>query len=362
MAERVVLHVGSPKSGTTYLQNRLFANADELAQHGVVTPGRRRGERYALPFLAALDLLGIDGLGPLPTEYGGRWSDLVRLTRRTRGTVVISHEVLARADIAVAAPALAELAGGATVEIVLTARDLGRSLPAAWQEALKHGGTSSFAQYLRRARRGRAGMVRSMDPVEVLSAWAAGVAADRVHVVTAPPAGSDPEELWRRFSAALGIEPTWAATVPTHDNPSPGVAGAQLLRALNAELGADTGRGTRLQPIVWGLVRERMAEQQSVPVRLGPTDEAWAIERAESWIGWLREQEYVVHGALDELRPTATDPVVWVDPDLPLPEVGSVAIAELAAEVRARATAGRMTRWLRASPRRRYSASSARGR
>lgn len=339
MADRVVLHVGSPKSGTTYLQNRLRANTAALRRHHVVVPGRRRGDWFGLPFLAGLDLLEGQDVGLRPQRVQGRWSILVRHVRRAPGTVVISHEVFARADAATARRALADLVADAEVDIVLTARDLGRGLPAAWQETLKHGGTLTFADYLHRARSGRAQMVRSMDPVRVLSAWGADLPAERVHVVTAPPAGSDPEELWRRFAAALGLDPSWAPSLPTRANPSPGVVGAQLLRALNAELAAEVGRLGRLQPVVWDVVRDLGNEPEPVPVRLGPGDHAWVSELAESWTAWLGERGYVVHGALDDLRPAALDPATWVDPDLPRPEVSPSAVDDLVASVRANVAA-----------------------
>ncbi len=38
MAEVVYLHVGAPKTGTTYLQNRLAANQAALAARGVSYP------------------------------------------------------------------------------------------------------------------------------------------------------------------------------------------------------------------------------------------------------------------------------------------------------------------------------------
>ena len=35
---RVYLHIGAPKTGTTYVQDRLSRNAKTLAQHGVHFP------------------------------------------------------------------------------------------------------------------------------------------------------------------------------------------------------------------------------------------------------------------------------------------------------------------------------------
>src|SRR6478672_11312942 len=44
MADRVVMHIGAPKSGTTYLQSILFANRPLLRERGVLVPGRGIGD------------------------------------------------------------------------------------------------------------------------------------------------------------------------------------------------------------------------------------------------------------------------------------------------------------------------------
>ena len=40
MAKRVFLHVGTPESGTTYLQAVLWQNADALKRNGLLLPAR----------------------------------------------------------------------------------------------------------------------------------------------------------------------------------------------------------------------------------------------------------------------------------------------------------------------------------
>ena len=44
MAQRVFLHVGLPKTGTTYVQTVLWRNRAALAEQGLVYPGPRRRE------------------------------------------------------------------------------------------------------------------------------------------------------------------------------------------------------------------------------------------------------------------------------------------------------------------------------
>ena len=92
MTRRIYLHVGAPKTGTTYLQDRLALNATSLRRHGYRYPTGPHGDM----FLAALNLLDRPWGGMRP-QAKGEWEALVRRARRARGTVVLSHEILAGA-------------------------------------------------------------------------------------------------------------------------------------------------------------------------------------------------------------------------------------------------------------------------
>ena len=60
---RVFLHIGEPKTGTTFLQQVMWRNRSELAAQGVVLPGHHPQDH----FRASQDLRGIEKLpsGPL---------------------------------------------------------------------------------------------------------------------------------------------------------------------------------------------------------------------------------------------------------------------------------------------------------
>ena len=53
MTKKVYLHVGTPKTGTSYLQHVLFHNQARLRSHGIHYPA----DRFDAHFLAALDLM-----------------------------------------------------------------------------------------------------------------------------------------------------------------------------------------------------------------------------------------------------------------------------------------------------------------
>ena len=44
MVERVFVHIGLPKTATSYLQTIIWSNRDRLRQAGVVVPGSRRAD------------------------------------------------------------------------------------------------------------------------------------------------------------------------------------------------------------------------------------------------------------------------------------------------------------------------------
>ncbi|HEX8779738.1 MAG TPA: hypothetical protein VF728_01030, partial [Nocardioides sp.] len=123
---RVLVHVGTPKTGTSYLQDVLFRNRDLLREHGILYPA----DRFDAHFLAALDLMQLPW-GGLETEAAGAWDRLAEQVRRWDGTAVISHEILATASRTQVARALESLGHPDTeVHVVLSVRDLVRQIPA----------------------------------------------------------------------------------------------------------------------------------------------------------------------------------------------------------------------------------------
>ena len=88
MADRVFLHVGVPKSGTTYLQTTMWHNRPALRAQGVLYPGRRRMDH----FHACQDLRG--KRGPRP---GGAWDRLRDELSDWPGTGLVTHEFFAMA-------------------------------------------------------------------------------------------------------------------------------------------------------------------------------------------------------------------------------------------------------------------------
>ena len=81
MSRKVLLHVGTPKTGTSYFQDVLFRNREVLAAVGIAYPATRHDSH----FLAALDLMQLPW-GGLQSDAIGAWDDLARQVRETTRT------------------------------------------------------------------------------------------------------------------------------------------------------------------------------------------------------------------------------------------------------------------------------------
>ncbi len=305
MNRTVHLHIGAPKTGTTYVQDRLALNARSLARHDVHVPTRPLVSPGLFHFRAALDLLGQDWGGE-PGHAEGGWDALVKRVRRSSGTVVVSHEVLAPAFPEHVERAMRDLAD-CEVHVVYSARDLARQLPAAWQESIKRGRRWSFRAFLKQAEGEGPWFLQAFDLPQVLGTWGASLPPERVHVVTVPqrrPAPGAEDVLWLRMCAAFGIDPAWAPRDSDRANRSLGIAETQVVRRLNRRI----DRATRREVAYDDLIREKLAQDQlvrrrSVPVRLPPDHFDWAEERAQQWIDWLAGSGVDVIGDVEDLRP-----------------------------------------------------------
>ena len=332
---RVVLHVGAPKSGTTYLQSRLNRNVDALASHGVLVPHLASGKRPAtFVFRAALDVTDVRmnrGLG----FSAGYWDRLVASVASSPGVSVLSHEAFVRADDEAVARIVASLGADAELHVIYTARDLGRQLVSGWVEGLRNGASRPLSAHLERARDGELKLLASFDLPIVLGRWLDHVPASHVHLVTVPTSAADPELLWQRFCVAAGLDPSWAPEEAKRVNESVGVPETQVLLALNAALDGKARRGRRFHDVVRrSVVGAGLAGRDSDRVHLDPAHHGWVTGLSEEWLVWVRSSGVDVVGDLLDLVPPQVAVAEWVDPAVPHPDVADAAGAALAAVVR----------------------------
>lgn len=329
-SQRVVLHVGVPKSGTTFLQRALWSNRKALRELGISLPGTRQREM----FLAAVEVReGYRFWGYAPEEIDGTWAVMCKHARDHPGTTIMSHELLGGATEEQARRALAGLEG-LDVHVVLTVRDLVRQATSEWQEQIKNGNKRRFARFQRRILRQIArgsfdsGFWRNQDPVRVLERWAAHLPPSRVHVVVAPPSGADPGVLWQRFGSAAGFDAAQLshATPDAPANQALGTAQVSVLRRVNKALDGRIPQPEYARVVKYqfaeGLLAAQSSERPQCPQRLALR----LREIAEQRNATITAAGYQVHGDLAELVPEV--PPDAVSPD----KIGDAVVLEAFAD------------------------------
>lgn len=351
MTRRVVLHVGLPKTGTTYLQALLAHHRDALRGDGVLYP-------FVKPqamFLGAVEVRGShEKFGLSREDVSGTWRALADRVRAYDGTSVISHEILGGAEPEEIARALAPLSG-LDVEVVVTARDLGRQATAHWQEEVKLGDTRSFADFEREQFRAdaprdasgdRPHFWHAQDYAAALRRWSSALPAERVHLVVCPPPGATPDLLWRRFADAGGISRAADGVVDPRAvgpaNQSLTAEAIAVLRDVNIRLAGRITPREHARFVKRELGEGTLAGRPGTPPRT-PASLGEVLRPASSrWRQEIESGGHPVHGDLDDLTPVLGGPGDAHPDDVPPGVPDPVEVEELVAEVLRRVEAGRV--------------------
>jgi hypothetical protein len=301
VTERVYLHVGLPKTGTTYLQRALWHNKATLGEAGLLLPGRHRRRHL----LASLDLCDNPRLERRGGDVSAPWDDLVEESLEWDGDVLISHEFFGAASPAQAKRAV-ESFPDAEMHVVITAREMVGLTISRWQEYVRNGGRRPIDEYpysdnYRPTDEWGWG---SFDLADILDRWGSAVPHERIHVLPMVPGGSDPTELLRRFLTVLGYPDVTVEMPEERVNEALGVVEAELLRRITPLMtdfrsAADRGnwiRGYLAAPGVMPGLGEKFRPSES---RLAELE-----ERARRAVQTLREGGYDVAGDLSALEPS----------------------------------------------------------
>jgi len=311
MTQTVHLHIGEPKTGTTYIQTMLFHHQRQLHEAGLLVPGRN------------LDHIrgGHDVLGRTKTagthETEGAWQKLSdEIAASPLPHAVISMEMMTRARPRQAARAIKDLPSDRAVRVVITARELSRLAPARWQESVQFRKSWTLEEYLtgvfEQPREREAGAAKHFwglhDTPRTVETWASEVGLDNVTVVTLPPSGSSPDQLWLRFGEALGVELDGFSEAE-QANASLGSASAEVMRRLNLALtDLDVGEAEHARICRKFLGKTVLAQlRRNEPTVAMPAPfRATSRKVSEDLVAELRQSGVRVVGDLAELLP-ATD-------------------------------------------------------
>jgi hypothetical protein len=331
---RVFVHVGAPKTGTTYLQRRLFRNREALAARGVLYPYGDPGQS----FRSMNDFRGTGWGANRPEHYAGEWEAVAGRVRGWGGpTAIVSNELLGNAAPDRISAGLARL-GDAEVHVVFTARDFARQLVSDWQEHVKHKHTvtlDKFVDDLVRLGIDAPSPFGEMfwglhDAARVLQRWESVVPAERIHVITLPDPSGPADALWRRFCSVTGIDPKSVPELRGRANTSMGVVETEFVRRLNKRVRRMPARD--YDPLVRRKLAEGVLGNRSGRLTLPPEHVDWSVQRSRELVDVLRARGYRVVGDLEELVPRPEDHAEHVAPST----LGAKALAPVAT----RATVG----------------------
>jgi hypothetical protein len=324
---RVYLHVGAPKTGTTYLQMMLDAHRDQLLEDGCFYPKTRGSAHH----VEARDLRNArPRQGYVHPAGPGSWDRLARIVTEWDGPghILLSSELLVFANPAHARRAIRSLQP-AELHLVVTVRDLVRQIPAVWQERIKNGSTIDYEEFLRRlAENDDRGVWNAQDPVRIVERWAQGIPAEHVHLVTVPPPGSDPRLLWTRFAQVIGVDADAYASVPKGANTSLGVAETEVVRRINAQVEKAPWQFYS-KHIKVGIAQGVLAGRSDGPRLVLPEEMLPLVERrTKRIVDTIAERGYDLVGDLGDLLPSADGRGVGRVPE---PDVARLADASSAA-------------------------------
>jgi hypothetical protein len=340
VSRRVFVHIGLPKTGTSYLQSVIWPQRDALRAHGLLVPGREKRD-HLFSSMIVRDDPGVQRRGP---GAGEAWDVVRREIAAHDGDALVSHEFFCAASPEQAQRMVADLAP-AEVHVVVTAREPLGLFTSSWQESLKNLGTTALEDYGRTVSDDPRDVWdwRSLDLGLVLDRWSPALPDERLHLVVSPGAGMPREELWRRFAGVIGLDPDVVPHEAEFTNQTMGVVEAETLRRLNPHLRAFRSAYDRGRWIRKFLADERLVTRGGERYWPGDDQVADARERGERAVERIRAASYDVVGDVEELLVPAELPPRRHPSSVTDAEVAEVAVslvARLMEDVRDRTPRG----------------------
>jgi hypothetical protein len=306
----VYLHVGPVKTGSTYLQDLLWRNREELARQGYQYPGDHDNELW----LAANDVQEQAFIHFEMPEAAGVWAKVCERVLGFDGPSLISHEVLGMSTEEHIARIVHSLAP-ARLHVVVMARSLAPMLPSLWQEKIKMVDPDITWSDFLTAERDTGSPVT--DASLIVHRWLAHVPPAQIHVVTVPPQGGEPQVLLDRFAVALGIDTSaWDSDGGTANRSLDRVQ-VELLRRLNLTTSRSLDRRAQRRLVHGALLPRLRAGDPRRRIRLPESEREWVERETAHRIDALHSSGATLHGDLADLKTPAD---TWEDTTLHVPD------------------------------------------
>jgi hypothetical protein len=230
VADRVVLHAGFHKSGTTALQHAFDANKRSLRKFGITYPPNPGKAHHRAAWGLIERVWGWK-------DHGGKlipikaWSALIRQVRKSSGTVLISSEFFTEAKDHHVAKARKDL-GSTPVTVVFTVRPFAKILASSYQQFLKFGVKVRFEEWLEHVFSKK--YESTITPTfwnrvqvdEIVERWGKHFGPENVVVILADE--SKPEFIFEEFARILNV--------PSESLPVPEIGGNRSMTLEETEL------------------------------------------------------------------------------------------------------------------------------
>lgn len=330
---QVYLHIGTRKSGTTYLQASLLRSRKVIREHGVRLAATTRHQYGAV----MKPLKRYRGQGdPALGEQGA--AALVRaLRKREAPRHIVSLEALAEMPAHIIDLVVTRIEdAGFDVEVVLTARHWGVVIPSEWQQCVKSRDTVTFDDFvagIRDRTPAAALFLARQDLPAMVGRWADRVGLDHVHVVAVPPPDRTEGSLNELFCGLVGLDPALLMEPSATLNQSLSLEQAEMLRRVNIALGDRLGEHPDAYKVgvrEW-LARGSLKQRRRTSIRLPEQYVDWCLNEARAQLDGLLALGVDLVGRPDDLLPAPDAPTGTSDvPDSAVSEVAVDTIADLA--------------------------------
>ena len=236
MANRLIVHAGFHKTGTTALQSALFAVTERLEKHGYTYPHIGGKAHHKAIYSLMEKGWGWEDRGGNPPDMK-KWPELVKKVKRAKGAAIISSEFLCELNEDQIAKFKRDLAVK-DVTIYFTLRPLLKIVPSAYQQHLKIGIRSDYEKWLHSIldEPGISTITPSFwvrhQHGKVLKKWIAAFGKENVKVIIVDE--KNPEFMYQVFNQALDLKkPLLTEQKDKDSNRSLTVPEIALLRKIN---------------------------------------------------------------------------------------------------------------------------------
>lgn len=233
MTNKLFVHAGFPKTGTTSLQASLAQARHVLLEQGILYPESRGSAQHSAAWALTQKTFGWQGRGGYRTPEKD-WNDLVNTVTVSNDTVLLSSEFFSHTNLEQVTKFKADM-GVLDTTVIFTMRSLAKILPSRYQQSLKKGNTWSYDEWLSdilQRDNPNPASLKFGNYSNTITRWAHVFGAENIVVVVVDEAS--PNLIFDAFHEILGLKPNSLQKV--HDkglNRSLTTEETVLLAALN---------------------------------------------------------------------------------------------------------------------------------